>query len=297
MKPRTAGARPCCMTVSENVQNQAPARRSAFGSRFREIFPRVEKPLIAMAHVPALPGTPFYNASDGVKGLVQHVREEVAILVDAGFDAVMFCNENDRPYTLRADLVAAAVMARVVTECRPVGIPFGVDYLWDAECALAAGVATEARFIREVATGAWESDMGHWTPDAAALLRRRRHLDAQQLAIFMNVTPEFASTTGRRSPVEVAMSVAVSSVPDAILISGPMAGAEPSVSTVAEVRAAVPAQLPVLLNTGARPDNIAEYLKFADGCIVGSSLKVDGDTWNRVDPSRAKVFVRAARAG
>jgi hypothetical protein len=93
------------------------------------------------------------------------------------------------------------------------------------------------------------------------------------------------------------MSVAVSSVPDAILISGPMAGAEPSVSTVAEVRAAVPAQLPVLLNTGARPDNIAEYLKFADGCIVGSSLKVDGDTWNRVDPSRAKVFVRAARAG
>jgi len=62
------------MTVSENVQNQAPARRSAFGSRFREIFPQVEKPLIAMAHVPALPGTPFYNASDGVKGLVQHVR-------------------------------------------------------------------------------------------------------------------------------------------------------------------------------------------------------------------------------
>jgi len=68
-------------------------------------------------------------------------------------------------------------------------------------------------------------------------------------------------------------------------------------SLVAEVRNALPAQLPVLLNTGARPDNIAGYLKFADGCIVGSNLKVDGNTWNRVDPSRARAFVRAARAG
>ena len=51
----------------------------------------------------------------------------------------------------------------------------------------------------------------------------------------------------------------------------------------------------MLLNTGARPDNIAKYLEFADGCIVGSTLKVDGDTWNRVDPERAKRFVQAAR--
>ena len=279
------------------MHDQAVKPRSPIGGRFRGIFPSTRKPLIAMAHVPALPGTPSYDEGAGVQALVRHVREEVAVLVDAGFDAVMFCNEHDRPYTLKADLIASAVMSRVVIECRPDGIPFGVDYLWDAECALAVAVATEARFIREVATGVWESDMGHWAPDAAALLRRRRSLDANQLAIFMNVTPEFASTTGRRSPAEVALSVAVSSLPDAILVSGPMAGAEPSVSTVAEVRKAVPAELPVLLNTGARAGNIAEFLEFADGCIVGSSLKVDGDTWNRVDPSRARDFVKAARAG
>lgn len=267
------------------------------GRRFREIFAGVDKPLIAMAHVPALPGTPLYNGGGGVPGIIRHVREEVAALVGAGFDAVMFCNEHDRPYTLKADLVASAVMARVVTECRPDEIPFGVDYLWDAECALATAVATGASFMREVATGAWESDMGHWAPDAAGLMRRRRYLDAERLAIFMNVTPEFASTTGQRTPVEAAMSVAISSMPDAILISGPMAGAEPTVSVIAEVRKAVPAKTPVLLNTGGRPDNIAQYLEFADGCIVGSSLKVDGDTWNRVDPARAKAFVQAAREG
>lgn len=276
---------------------QGAGTRQAPRHRFGEIFPGVKKPLIAMAHVPALPGTPLYDESAGVRGLVQHVRQEVSTLVDAGFDAVMFCNENDRPYVLRADLVASAVMARVVGECAPQAVPFGVDYLWDPESALAAAVATEARFMREVVTGAWESDMGLWSPDAASLLRRRRSLNADELAIFMNVTPEFASSVGRRSPAEAAKSVAVSSLPDAILISGPMAGAEPSMSTLAEVRRAVPPEIPVLLNTGARADNIAGFLEFADGCIVGSSLKIDGHTWNRVDPKRAEAFVRAARQG
>ncbi|HUZ19797.1 MAG TPA: BtpA/SgcQ family protein [Acidimicrobiales bacterium] len=288
------------MSVSENVQNEASevARGDGvvLGLRFRKIFPGVAKPLIAMAHVPALPGTPLYRASDGVRGLVTRVREDVALLVDAGFDAVMFCNENDRPYALKGDLVASAVMARVVIESAPTTIPYGVDYLWDPECALAAAVAADAGFIREVATGSWESDMGTWSPDVAALLRRRRALDADGIAVFMNITPEFASTTGRRSPAEIARSVAVSSLADAILVSGPMAGDEPEVSTLAEVRAAVPPGVPVLLNTGAKAENVAEFLEHADGCIVGSSLKEDGYTWNRVDPVRAKAFVHAARS-
>jgi membrane complex biogenesis BtpA family protein len=242
------------MDASEVVQVGADRTIRAARPRFGEIFPGLKKPLIAMAHVPALPGTPLYAEREGVRGLVHHVRREVSVLVDAGFDAVMFCNENDRPYVLKGDLVASAVMARVVAECAPQSVPFGVDYLWDAECALAAAVATEARFMREVVTGVWESDMGLWNPDAASLLRHRRSLHADELAIFMNVTPEFASSPGGRSPVEVARSVAVSSLPDAILISGAMAGAEPSLPLLADVRRAVPAEIPVLLNTGARAD-------------------------------------------
>jgi hypothetical protein len=54
--------------------------------------------------------------------------------------------------------------------------------------------------------------------------------------------------------------------------------------------------VPVLLNTGARAETIGRYFKYADGCIVGSSLKVGGYTWNPVDPERAKRFVDAARS-
>jgi uncharacterized protein len=264
-------------------------------SRFRTIFP-VGKPLIAMAHVPALPGTPLYDASAGLPGAVAAVRRDVQVLVDAGFDAVLFCNENDRPYQLQAGLESAAALARVVTECRPDGVPFGVDFLWDARCALAVGAATGASFIREVATGAWESDMGLWSPDAAGLLRERRRLDASDLAVFMNITPEFASSVGSRAPADIARSTVVSSLADVILVSGAMAGAEPDLSVLASVRESVDPSVPVLLNTGARAETIGQYLKHADGCIVGSSLKVDGYTWNPVDPERAKRFVDVARA-
>jgi uncharacterized protein len=264
-------------------------------TRFKEIFAGVDKPLVAMAHVPPLPGTPLYDATAGVKGLIEHVRRDTEILVQSGFDAILFCNEGDRPYELKAGLEASAVMARVVSECRPANLVYGVDFLWDPCCALAVAVATDAAFIREVVTGAWESDMGLWQPSSAQVLRDRRRFDRNDLGIFMNITPEFASAIGTRTPAQMALSTVVSSLADAILVSGPMAGAEPKASTVAAVREAVPPEVPVLLNTGSKSELIAEYLQFADGCIVGSDLKVDGYTWNPVDPARAARFVKAAR--
>lgn len=264
--------------------------------RFSQIFPGPEKPLIAMAHIAALPGTPLYDAARGIQGIIDDLRRDVDVLAAGGFDAVLFCNENDRPYVLHAALPSAALMARVVTECRPTAIPFGVDFLWDASCALAIGAATGASFMREVISGVWEADMGEWAPDSAQLLRDRRNLDAEQLAVFANVNPEFASSTGRRSAGEIARSVAVSCLPDAILVSGSMAGQEPTLETIAEVREAVPADLPVLLNTGAKSSSIAKYFAYADGCIVGSDLKFDGLTWSPVDPERVHRFVDSARS-
>jgi predicted TIM-barrel enzyme len=55
-------------------------------------------------------------------------------------------------------------------------------------------------------------------------------------------------------------------------------------------------ETPVLANTGVKHATVADVLRVADGCIVGSSLKVDGHTWNAVDPQRAKDFMDRARA-
>lgn len=255
----------------------------------------VSKPVIAMAHFPALPGTPRYDASSGIDGIVERLRGDVHHLLEGGVDAIMFCNEDDRPYTFHADFEAIAVMTRAITELRPTDRPFGVDFLWDPKAPMAMAKATGAAFIREVVTGVYESDMGLWTPDAAALYRYRRQIDAQGVRIFANITPEFASPLGNRSVFQRAKSAVVSSLVDAILIAGPMAGSEPDLSWLQEAKEAVENAVPVLLNTGARVDNIQQFLSVAEGVIVGSSLKVDGYTWNPVDPTRVKAFMDAVR--
>jgi membrane complex biogenesis BtpA family protein len=247
-----------------------------------------------MAHLPPLPGTPLYDEAGGPDAIVESVRRDVEILTRSGFDAVLFCNEDDRPYELTATFEGVAMMARVVAEVAPRDRPFGVDYLWDAQAALSVAAVSGASFMREVATGVYESDMGLWAPDAATLLRRRRHLNAEHVAVFMNVTPEFASTLGTRDIATTARSVSVSSLADAILVSGPMAGAEPSLDAVRAAKGGC-GDTPVFANTGVKSTNVAEFLSVADGVIVGSDLKVDGGTWNPVDPERAERFMAEVR--
>jgi uncharacterized protein len=261
--------------------------------RIGDLFAR-GKPLIAMAHLLPLPGTPLYDQEAGVGGIVEHLRADLDILLGAGFDAILFCNEGDRPYSFDAGYEGVAAMTRVVAELAPQDRPFGVDFLWDTRAALAVAAATGASFIRGVMTGVYESDMGLWNTDAAAILRERRRLDAGEVAVYMNITPEFASSLGTRSVGAVARSAVVSSLADAILVSGPMQGVEPSPEALAEAKDAVGPSVPVIANTGAKSTNLASLLDVADGIIVGSDLKQEGYTWAPVDSVRVERFMEAA---
>ena len=263
-------------------------------SRLAELF-GIGQPVIAMAHFPALPGTPRHVRGTSVDELTERVRVDVGHLLDGGVDGILFCNEDDRPYSLRVGAEIPATMAAVIAEVRPNDRPFGVDVLWDPMAALALAKATGASFMREVVTGAYESDLGVWAPDAAALYRYRRQLDADDVLVMGNITPEFAIPLGSRSVAQRARSAVPSSLLDAGLIAGPMAGDEPELSDLRDAKAAVEGQVPVLMNTGARADNIGRFLEVADGVIVGSGLKVDGHTWNPVDPVRVSAFMAAVR--
>lgn len=255
----------------------------------------IHKPVIAMAHLPALPGTPRYNGNGGISSLVEHVVADVEKLVAGGVDAIMFCNEDDRPYVLKAGLAQVSTMTRIVTEAAPKDIPFGVDFLWDPMAAIAIAHATGATFIREVFTGMYESDMGLWAPNAGEVMRFRSQIGADHIRVLYNIVPEFASSLGGRDIALRARSVAVSCLPDGILVSGMMAGEEPDISVFDEVKSKVQ-NIPIFLNTGARAENIDAFLRVTDGVIVGSSLKVDGHTWNKVDVNRVKQFMAAVHA-
>ena len=268
-------------------------------NRFKALFGD-RKPIIAMVHLGALPGTPLFDTEAGLEGLVAGAAADLEALQAAGFDAVMFGNENDRPYEFDVDRASTAAMAYVIGTLRDrITVPFGVNVLWDPMSTVALAAATGARFVREIFTGTYASDMGPWTPDAGKAMRYRDRLGRADMAMLFNVSAEFADSLDRRPLPDRARSAVFSSIPDAVLVSGQITGEAAALSDLEAVKAVLP-DTPVLANTGVKHDTVADVLAIADGCIVGSSLKVDGDTWNPVDPERAVDFmdrVRRARGG
>lgn len=262
--------------------------------KFCSLF-KTRKPVIAMVHFGALPGTPLHDVGKGLAGLLDGVRADLAALQAAGVDAVMFGNENDRPYEFKVDTASTATMAHIIGQVRSeIRVPFGVNVLWDPMATVALAAATGASFAREIFTGLHASDMGLWQPDAGAAMRYRDRLGRRDLALLYNISAEFAASLDQRSLADRARSAVFSSIPDAILVSGAITGEAAALSDLAAVKRAV-TTVPVLANTGVKHATVADVLKIADGCVVGSSLKVDGNTWNAVDPERARDFMARAR--
>jgi len=260
---------------------------------FTRIF-RTPKPVIAMLHLPALPGRPLHDRASGVMAAVETVGRDLDALQEAGVDGVLFCNEADLPYQLKVGHEISAAMASVVGQLRSeLRVPFGVNLLWDPIASLAVARATGASFIREVLTGVYESDLGMIEPRIGEITGYRAAIGGTDIALFDNIAPEFASAIGARGVAERAKGAAFLRM-DAILISGPAAGVPFEMSDLRTAKEAAP-DTAVVANTGVRAERVAEIFAVADGVIVGTSLKVNGHTWNPVDPERAHRLMEAAR--
>jgi len=255
----------------------------------------VKKPIIAMAHLQPLPGSPLYDVQGGIQRIIDDIARDIEALQDGGVDAIMFGNEGDRPYLTKATPESLAAMAVVVTSVKSmIDRPWGVNYLWDPVASVALAHATGASFAREVFTGVYDSDMGLWVPNAAAAVRLRSTLGSSPL-LFYNINAEFASPVGSRSNPAKAQSAVFASLADAVCVSGPMTGQSVELSHLKEVKDAVPTT-PVVANTGVHIGNVHEILQVADAAIVGTSFKQDGNTWNPVDRARVADFMEKVRS-
>lgn len=256
------------------------------------IFSRT-RPLIGMVHLPASPGQPRHRPERPMAEVVASVAADIDALQSGGVDGLMYCNEADLPYATHVGPEVPSYMAAIIAATRSdLRIPFGVNVLWDPFASLAVAAATGASWVREVLTGAFETDMGLLAPDPAAIFAYRERLGLRDCALFANVAPEFARSLSGRDIASRARGAAYFGF-DALLISGPMAGVAFDLAELRAARDAV-SGVPVLANTGVTESNVAETLRWADGAIVGSSLKVDGIVWNPVDPIRVRRLVEAA---
>ena len=249
------------------------------------------KLVIGMVHLPPLPGTSEFNDDSNLSKIFKSVSDDLEALQSGGIDAVMFGNEGDRPYSLKASNSSLVAMAYIIGAVKKnIKVPFGVNYLWDSYATVALGSITNADFAREVFTGVYDSDMGLWQPNAAKALELRSKLNNRKLKLMFNVNAEFASSIGTRKTSEKAESAVFSSLADAICVSGVITGKAVNITELTETKEKIK-DVPVFANTGVNINNIEEIFKIADGCVIGSSLKYDGVTWNNMDPKRVRDFM------
>lgn len=261
-------------------------------SDVRDLF-GMHQPIVGMVHLPALPGSPYAQGMSREHMLEAAMRDRDALL-EAGFDAISISNEGDRPYLTTAAPETIALFTWLAGELtRGLQIPFGCGVLIDWRATLSVARAIGARFVRlgyTVEAGAF----GLLVQSPGEVLRYRRAIGAEDVAILANYSAHFSTSLDTRPIAELARTYAALAPPDAIQVHGSGAGAVPPREEVEAIRKMVP-NVPILVASGVTDEIVGDVLGAADGIIVGTWLKHEGHTFNAVDPERAKRFMDAVR--
>lgn len=259
------------------------------------LFGKGSKLFVGMVHLLPLPGSPEYGGS--FEPIVARALKDGLALQEGGADALIMENYGDVPFFAdRVPPETVAAMAVVGRALRAeVSLPMGINVLRnDARSALAVALAAGGDFIRvNVHSGAMVTDQGIVQGKAAETLRARAALKAP-IAVWADVMVKHSAPLGDYSLEGAAKDTAHRGLADALIVSGSGTGEATELSRVKRVRAAVPG-LPILIGSGTTPENLAGFLPFVDGFIVGTALKEKGITTNPVSLPRVRTFARALR--
>lgn len=257
---------------------------------------RFGRTVIGMVHLIPLPGSPRWAGS--MRDVLAAALVDARALIDGGVDALLVENFGDAPFTPgRVEPATVAAMSVVAAEVRREfpGTRLGLNVLKnDARAALGVAAAVGAEFIRvNVHSGAVLADQGVVQSDAYGTLRDRRLLGVD-VAILADVGGKHAVPLAPVETEQMARDLVHRGLADALVVSGAATGQATPLGEVKRVRSAVP-DVPLLIGSGVTAETAAELLSVADGLIVGTSVKRDGDVRQPVDRARVEKLVAAAR--
>ena len=180
---------------------------------------------------------------------------------------------------------------------REVGLRIGINALRnDALAGLGIAAAVGASFIRvNVHTGVYATDQGLIEGRAEETLRYRKQLGSR-IAILADVNVKHATPISEPDIVRAAKDTAYRGLADGLIVTGRATGEPVDADQLCRVRDAVPDRR-VFVGSGATVDTVASLLTLASGVIVGTGLKVGGDTSQPIDAALATAFARAAGRG
>lgn len=261
----------------------------------------VPTPVIGMAHLPALPGAP--GADRSREDIRERLRADADALVAGGVDGILLENFGDAPFypeTVPAHVVAdLTALATDLTD--RVDVPVGVNVLRNDATAALAVAAAAGSFIRvNVHVGTATTDQGVLEGRAHETLRLRERIDAAEVGILADVHVKHATSLSELPIEQVARETVDRGRADGLIVSGPGTGVETPLDDLRQVVAAATEcsrSVPVFVGSGVTPDTVGDVLGAgADGVIVGTALKRNGETAAPVSRSRVEDLIEAVDA-
>ena len=153
----------------------------------------VERPVVGMVHLPALPGAPGYDDAKGREAVHAAARRDANRLDAGGVDALIVENFGDAPFYpdsvprhVVSELTALVGTVQAATD-RPVGVNVLRN---DGAAAVAVAAAAGGAFVRvNVHVGARVTDQGILEGRAHETTRLRERIDAVSLVDRRGTVP------------------------------------------------------------------------------------------------------------
>ena len=252
------------------------------------------KPIIGVVHLPPLIGSP--QSTQPFHEIRTRALSDAGVLIDNGIDGVIIENYGDAPFhpdNVEPHTVAALAIVTDEIRGHHPQTPIGLNVLRnDAKSALAIATVTSANFIRvNVHTSTMLTDQGIIQGKAHETLRYRSTLKSE-VKIFADIAVKHATPL---VPIDILASAEDTyhrGLADALIVTGAATGKSTDLGQLKTVKSAVP-QSSIFAGSGVTTDNLSEVLQYADGVIVGTSIKRDGVTTNAVDADRIRALIKA----
>lgn len=260
------------------------------------------KAIIGMIHVPALPGSILFNRhfSRGhirdIEDLIEKPLQELKIYGEAGIDAVMIENMHDIPYSksplpdITVDamvIIAKAIRAKTT-------LPVGIQMLEAANCeAMEIACSAHLDFIRaEGYVYAHIGGAGIIEGSARKILEIRKKRGYPNIKVFADVKKKHCAhaLTADLSLGDIVRQSEFF-LADGVIVTGSFTGNPVDLKDLSDAKKTVE-KIPVLIGSGITAENLRDYYTHADGFIVGSYFKKDGDWKNDLDLERIKSLVQ-----
>jgi membrane complex biogenesis BtpA family protein len=244
-----------------------------------------------MVHLKPLPSAPGYQGS--LEEILRLAQDDLKALEQGGANAFIVENFGDIPYDDHVELIGLTSFVAIATRLRQMtNLPMGVNLQFnDVDAEWAAAYAAGADFIRVEAFAETRVGPNGFFKACGPHLMRLKQAYPKDIALLCDVDVKHTFPLVSQ-PLEFTIEAIQEGGGDAIISTGLVTGKSPSLDDVRTAKRAA-GDFPVIVGSGVKAATAKDYLSVADGAIVGSSFKKDGNVMNPIDEKRVAEFMSA----